>query len=57
MVDMGIRVKLRHTSRYTYDRPVALSAQVVRQRPAPHTRTPVLSYSLDIEPKNHFINW
>ncbi|MBC7951786.1 MAG: transglutaminase family protein [Rhodospirillaceae bacterium] len=54
---MGIRVKLRHTTRYTYDRPVALSAQVVRLRPAPHTRTPVLSYSLDIEPKNHFINW
>jgi uncharacterized protein (DUF2126 family)/transglutaminase-like putative cysteine protease len=54
---MAIHVKLRHTTRYTYDRAVGLSPQVVRLRPAPHSRTPVLSYSLDIEPKNHFINW
>ncbi|HLO78627.1 MAG TPA: transglutaminase family protein, partial [Magnetospirillum sp.] len=54
---MGIRVKLRHTTRYTYDRAVNLSPQVVRLRPAPHSRTPVLSYSLNIEPKTHFINW
>ncbi|OJX70475.1 DUF2126 domain-containing protein [Magnetospirillum sp. 64-120] len=54
---MGIHVKLRHTTRYTYDRPVSLSPQIVRLRPAPHSRTPVLSYSLDITPKDHFINW
>ncbi|OAN44758.1 IMP dehydrogenase [Paramagnetospirillum marisnigri] len=54
---MAINVKLRHTTRYRYDRPVTLSPQVVRLRPAPHSRTPVLSYSLDIEPKTHFINW
>jgi uncharacterized protein (DUF2126 family)/transglutaminase-like putative cysteine protease len=26
-------------------------------RPAPHCRTPVLSYSLKVTPKDHFINW
>jgi uncharacterized protein (DUF2126 family)/transglutaminase-like putative cysteine protease len=54
---MSIHVALKHVTRYKYDRPVALGPQVVRLRPAPHCRTPVLSYSLRIEPEKHFINW
>jgi uncharacterized protein (DUF2126 family)/transglutaminase-like putative cysteine protease len=54
---MGIRVALHHKTIYNYDRLVALSPQIVRLRPAPHTRTPVTSYSLRIEPEDHFINW
>ena len=54
---MGIRVALHHKTIYHYDRPVTLSPQIVRLRPAPHARTPVLSYSLRVEPKDHFINW
>ena len=54
---MGIRVGLYHKTTYEYDRLVTLSPQIVRLRPAPHTRTPVTSFSLRIEPKDHFINW
>ncbi|MFO1270301.1 MAG: transglutaminase family protein [Rubrivivax sp.] len=54
---MSIHVALNHVTHYKYDRRVGLSPQVVRLRPAPHCRTPILSYSLRIEPGEHFINW
>src|ERR1700680_162403 len=54
---MGIRVALHHKTVYEYDRSVTLSPQTVRLRPAPHSRTPVMSYSLRVEPEDHFINW
>jgi uncharacterized protein (DUF2126 family) len=54
---VSIHVALKHVTRYRYDRPVSLAPQIVRLRPAPHCRTPILSYSLRIEPEQHFINW
>ncbi len=54
---MSIQVALRHVTQYRYDRAVALSPQLVRLRPAPHCRTPILSYSQRITPANHFLNW
>ena len=54
---MAIRVAINHKTEYRFDRPVMASPHVVRLRPAPHTRTPVESYSLKVLPKEHFINW
>ncbi|MGV6807837.1 MAG: transglutaminase family protein [bacterium] len=54
---MTIRVAIHHKTCYEFDRPVALAPHVVRLRPAPHSRTPTLSYSLKVEPEDHFINW
>ena len=54
---MTIRVALHHKTTYSYDRLVNLSPQVIRLRPAPHCRTPILSYSLNVLPEKQFLNW
>src|SRR5712671_727195 len=54
---MTIHVAVNHVTHYRYDRPVALSPQVVRLRPAPHARTPIHAYSLKVAPQKHFVNW
>ena len=54
---MAIRVALQHKTIYQYDRLVSLAPHIIRLRPAAHSRTPVLSYSLSIQPVQHFLNW
>lgn len=54
---MGIHIAINHKTSYNYDRDINLAPQIVRLRPAPHCRTPILSYSMKVTPKNHFINW
>jgi uncharacterized protein (DUF2126 family)/transglutaminase-like putative cysteine protease len=54
---MSIKVAIRHQTSYEYDRAVNLTPHTFRLRPAPHCRTPILSYTLKITPENHFLNW
>src|SRR5580658_6816110 len=54
---MSIHAAIHHRTTYKYDRLVTLGPQTVRLRPAPHSRTRILSYSLRVRPEKHFINW
>lgn len=54
---MSIQVALNHQTKYKYSKPVSMGPQLIRLRPAPHTRTNILSYSLTVKPEKHFINW
>jgi uncharacterized protein (DUF2126 family)/transglutaminase-like putative cysteine protease len=54
---VSVHVALNHVMHYRYDRQVLLGPQIIRLRPAPHCRTRILSYSLNITPAEHFINW
>ena len=54
---MTLHVALTHRSTYHYDRLTGLAPQIIRLRPAPHCRTPILSYSLTVTPEKHFLNW
>ncbi|MFK7881204.1 DUF2126 domain-containing protein [Roseobacter sp.] len=53
---MSITASIYHLTHYKYDRPVTLAPQSIRLRPAPHSRTRVISHSLSVSPAGHFVN-
>ncbi|MEM9783224.1 MAG: transglutaminase family protein, partial [Pseudomonadota bacterium] len=54
---MRINAAITHRTLYRYDRRVTMGPQVIRLRPAPHSRTHILSFSQKIAPADHFLNW
>ena len=54
---MITRVQLRHQTRYEFDREVQLFPHVLRLRPAPHCRTPVERFDLQIDPQPDYLHW
>ncbi len=54
---MALKIVISHKTIYKYDRSVSLSPHIFRLRPAPHSRTPIESYSIKIKPENQFLNW
>ncbi len=43
-----MKVRIQHRTTYRYDDPALLGPHVIRLRPAPHTRTALLSYALHV---------
>jgi uncharacterized protein (DUF2126 family)/transglutaminase-like putative cysteine protease len=54
---MSIKAAIYHLTHYKYDRPVTLGPQIIRLRPAPHSRTRVISHALKVTPADHFVNY
>ncbi|WJR65555.1 transglutaminase family protein [Neorhizobium sp. CSC1952] len=53
---MSIKASIYHLTHYRYDKPVRLGPQIIRLKPAAHSRTKVLSHSLKVTPSNYFVN-
>ncbi|MUO78300.1 IMP dehydrogenase [Agrobacterium vitis] len=53
---MAIKASIYHLTHYKYDTPIRLGPQIIRLKPAAHSRTKVLSHSLKVTPENHFVN-
>ncbi|PZM10350.1 DUF2126 domain-containing protein [Rhizobium tubonense] len=53
---MSIKASIYHLTHYKYDKPVRLGPQIIRLKPASHSKTRVISHSLKITPANHFVN-
>ena len=54
---MGIQIALNHRTEYRYQKAISLGPHIIQLRPALHCRTPILSYSLEVTPAEHLLNW
>jgi len=54
---VAVTVAIEHRTTYRFDGLAVLGPHLIRLRPAPHSRTPIESYSLTVEPQGTFVNW
>lgn len=54
---MTIKIALCHRTSYRFAAPAILGPHLIRLRPAPHSRTHIMGYSLEVAPKNHQLHW
>ncbi len=54
---MPIHAAIYHRTTYRFDKDTTIHPHVVRLRPAPHCRTPIVAYSFKVLPETHFLNW
>lgn len=52
-----MRVRVAHRTRYCFDRVVRLSPHEIRLRPAPHARTPISGFVLEVGPARNLLHW
>ena len=52
-----MNVALTHTTKYRYSSEVKLGPQIIKLHPAPHCRTFINSFKLDIQPTSYLIEW
>ncbi|TCT37855.1 DUF2126 domain-containing protein [Martelella mediterranea] len=53
---MSIKASIYHLTHYKYDKPIILGPQIIRLKPAAHSKTKVISHSLKVTPSDHFVN-
>jgi len=54
---MTIQIALCHRTSYRFAARAILGPHLIRLRPAPHTRTHVMGYSLEVAPETHQLHW
>ena len=55
--ETSTRIQMSHSTLYRYEKPIFLSPQLIRLRPAAHCLTEIHRYRLTVLPTEHLIHW